>query len=151
MTTNGDGAADRPENGAATPQRDERGWFARGNTVSRGHPSPHAGKVAALRSALFREITPDKWREIILAMHKEACGVWDAIEGKWAARPNVRAAEWLADRLIGKPVETGAEDRLKRIEEALGLSNELDPEYLAGILETGRREGDRGESGDNST
>jgi hypothetical protein len=52
--------------------------------------------------------------------------------------------------LIGKPVEAGAEDRLKRIEEALGLSNELDPEYLASILDSARRDGDNGESGDNS-
>jgi hypothetical protein len=65
---------------------------------------------------MFRTITPDKWREIILAMHKEAVGVWDHLEGKWAARPNVRAAEWIADRLVGKPVEAGADilDKARR-------------------------------------
>ncbi|MCG3124893.1 MAG: hypothetical protein GIKADHBN_03399 [Phycisphaerales bacterium] len=137
-------------NREAKPQRDERGLFLPGNTVSKGHPSPHTKKIAGLRAELFRAIDAEKWREVILAMHKEAVGVWDAIEGKWASRPSVAAATWLADRLIGKPVEAGAEDRLKRIEEALGLSNELDPEYLASILESARREGDDGESGDNS-
>jgi hypothetical protein len=139
-----------PTDNGHRPQRDERGLFLPGNTVSRCTKSPHAGKVVALRAELFRTIDAGKWREIILAMHKEAVGVWDHLEEKWLHRPNVRAAEWIADRLIGKPVEAGAEERLKRIEDALGLSNELDPEHVADILATARREGDEGESGDNA-
>lgn len=129
-------------------QRNELGHFLPGNTVSKCTKSPHAGRVVALRAELFRTIDAGKWREIILAMHKEAVGVWDQLEDRWLHRPNVRAAEWIADRLIGKPVEAGAEDRLKRIEAALGLSNELDPEHIADILSTAQREGDDGENGD---
>jgi hypothetical protein len=135
-----------PDPAPPKPQRDARGYFAPGNTLSRCTKSPHASKVVALRAEMFRTITPDKWREIILAMHKEAVGVWDHLEGKWAARPNVRAAEWIADRLVGKPVEAGAEDRLRNIEEALGLPREFDPEHVADILDNARREGDSREN-----
>lgn len=125
------------------PERDARGLFLPGNRVSKGHPSPHAGKVQALRSALFREITPDRWREIIHAMHKEAVGVWDTIEGKWTHRPSVRCAEWISDRLIGKPTESGDEERLKRIEQALGLDDSLSPERIASILADADAHGER--------
>lgn len=123
------------------PMRTEAGYFAAGNTFARGRPKAHAGKVVALRSQLFTEVTPEKWAKIIRSMIAEAVGIFDPIERKWVARPNVKAAEWIGDRLIGKPVEAGAEDRLKRLEELLGLDDALDPEAVADHLEAARPEG----------
>ncbi len=130
------------------PQRDKRGWFLPGNTASKGHSSPHASKVVALKSVLFSEIGPERWRRIVLSMYVEAVGKYDTIEGKWVARPNVRAAEWLSDRLIGKPVESTAEDRLKRIEDTLGLDDSLDAARVAEILDAAHRDGDNGPAED---
>ncbi|MGQ0628146.1 MAG: hypothetical protein ACT4PL_08625 [Phycisphaerales bacterium] len=130
------------------PQRGKRGWFLPGNTASKGHSSPHASKVVALKSVLFSEIGPEQWRRIIRSMYVEAVGIFDRTEGKWTARPNVRAAEWLSDRLIGKPVESSAEDRLKRIEDSLGLDDSLDAARIAEILDTAHEQGDNGPTED---
>jgi hypothetical protein len=129
------------------PERDKRGWFAKGNTVSKGHASPHAAKVVALRSVFFEEITPERWRKLVLSMWADACGVYDRVEGKWSQRPNVKAAEFIADRMIGKPIESTAEERLRRIEDSLGLDDSLDPARIADVLNTARRHGDNGEPG----
>lgn len=133
-----------------TPQRGKRGWFLPGNTASKGpnHRSPHASKVVAVRSIMFEEMSPDRVRKIIRSMIVEATGLFDHVEHKWIARPSVKAAEFLFDRTIGKPVESSAEDRLKRIEESLGLDDSLDPARVAEILTTAYEQGDNGPAED---
>lgn len=129
-------------------QRGKRGWFLPGNTASKGHASPHAAKVVAVRSIMFEEMSPDRVRKIIRSMIVEATGLFDHVEHKWIARPNVKAAEFLFDRTIGKPIESTAEDRLKRIEESLGLDDSLDPARVAEILTTAYEQGDNGPAED---
>jgi hypothetical protein len=91
------------------PGRNANGHFAPGNTLSRGVPRPHTAKIALMRSTIFAEITPERWQKIIRAMYTQAIGQFDPIEQRWISRPSVKAAEWLSDRLIGKPVERRVE------------------------------------------
>jgi hypothetical protein len=116
-------------------ERDINGLFCPGNQIAKGRGNPHAREAVRLRAALYVEITPERWREVIQAMYRAAIGTWCQEENRWADRPNVNAATWIADRLIGKPVETGDEERLRRVEEALGLGHDLSPENVTAILE----------------
>ena len=65
--------------------------FQPGNTASRGHNADKAGAVAKLIARCQRAVSPGDWAEIVQALVAKA------------KAGDTKAAEWLWDRLIGKP------------------------------------------------
>jgi hypothetical protein len=80
--------------------RDNRGRFAAGNKAARGNP--YSRRAARLRAELFRECSPDDFRDIVRAL------ILKARDGDLAAIREV------FDRIIGKATE-GA-DLLARLD-----------------------------------
>lgn len=78
------------------------GRFVAGNAAAVGHRRPHAARVAALRAALFDELTADRLREVIGAVIAAAVG------------GDVTAARLVLQYALGEPQP---EDVLARIEE----------------------------------
>ena len=85
--------------------RSSGGRFAPGN---RGGPgNPHAKRVARLRSALFKAVTPADLRDVVAALLASAKG------------GDVPAAKELLQRLLGPPVELDLVERLDVLEKQL--------------------------------
>ncbi len=86
--------------------RDDRGRFAKGNGGGPGRPKKER-EVEYYRILQFR-CTPDRWQKIIDKALEQA------------ERGDAVARKWLADYLIGPPVErkevTGADGNALRIE-----------------------------------
>ncbi len=80
--------------------RSPKGTFLPGNKAARGNP--HARRVARLRSALLKAVTPADIRRIVKSL----------IEA--AAAGDTAAAKIVLDRTLGRP---DAIDLLSRIEE----------------------------------
>ena len=90
--------------------RDEKGRFVKGWKGGTGNP--HAAQVAKLRAALFAiPGLDDAIRQVFV---KQAL---KAVEER-----DTRAARFVFEYLIGKPIEIDLMDRLDRIEEMLDSS-----------------------------
>lgn len=74
---------------AALKGRDGHGRFAKGNRISRGNPL--ARRVARLRAALVRAVTPEDIAAVVEALIEKA------------RSGDVAAARELLDRTLGKP------------------------------------------------
>ncbi len=74
---------------AAPRGRDGHGRFAKGNRISRGNPL--ARRVARLRAALVRAVTPEDIAAVVAALVEKA------------RSGDVAAARELLDRTLGKP------------------------------------------------
>lgn len=85
--------------------RDGRGRFAPGNGGGPGNP--HAATVSRLRSALFRAVTEEDIREVVVALVTEA------------KAGSVPAARELLQRVLGQPEATDVLVRLEELQEAL--------------------------------
>lgn len=82
-----------------------RGRFAPGNKLAKGNP--HARRVARLRSALLKAVSPADLREVITALLTAAKG------------GDVSAARELLQRLLGPPESLDLIDRLHTLEQQL--------------------------------
>ena len=71
------------------PPKEHR--FKPGNQLARGHHADRAGAVAKLIARCQRAVKPKDWDEIVGALVAKA------------KRGDNKAAEWLWDRLVGKP------------------------------------------------
>ncbi|MCC5821842.1 MAG: hypothetical protein LAT64_00985 [Phycisphaerales bacterium] len=80
------------------------GRFTKGNPGGPGNP--HAAKVAKLRAAILRAVTPEDIEGIVLAMVHRAKG------------GDMAAVRELLDRAIGKPTDANIAERLEMLEEA---------------------------------
>lgn len=85
--------------------RDSRGRFGKGNPGGPGNP--YARRVAALRSALLEEVTPERLRKIARKLADEA------------ERGDFAAAKLLFSYTVGKPPEAPDPDRLDLDEKEL--------------------------------
>jgi hypothetical protein len=90
-------------------ERTPGGRFAPGNKAAVGNP--HARRVARLRSALLKAVTPADMKAIVARL------VQDARAG------NVQAAREVIERSLGKPVETDLLERIERLEQLLSKGN----------------------------
>ena len=96
--------------------RDNRGRFTPGNKGGTGNP--YAKKAAQIRKALYEAVSADDIR-----------GIVDAIKDK-AAAGDLRAAEIILDRLLGK-ADIGIDvlERLEALEKAIQSKNEEPPKW----------------------
>ena len=85
--------------------RNPDGRFAPGNRAGRGNP--HARRVARLRAALMRAVTPQDLAAVALALLAKA------------KDGDVAAARELLQRLLGPPVELDFVERLAAMERQL--------------------------------
>src|SRR3954451_23843505 len=99
METNG------PPSTPASNGRGPAGRFGAGNRFGRGNP--HARKVARLRSALLRSVSPADVGEVAAALLAQA------------KAGDVAAARELLQRLLGPPVELDLLERLATLEQHL--------------------------------
>src|SRR5687768_1674511 len=76
-----------------------------GNRCGRGNP--HARRVARLRSALLKAVTPDDLWDVVAALLSQA------------KAGDVAAAKELFQRLLGPPVELDLVERLASLEQRL--------------------------------
>ena len=81
--------------------RDARGRFLPGNRASRGNPL--AGRVAKLRSALIRAVSPEDMREMVQALVARARG------------GDVAAAKLVLSYAVGRPSEAPRPDEERSI------------------------------------
>lgn len=81
------------------------GRFAPGNKLARGNP--HAKRVARLRSALLKAVSPADLREVVTALLTSAKG------------GDVPAAKELLQRLLGPPESIDLMARLDELEATL--------------------------------
>src|SRR5215207_1896496 len=96
--------ADRePPSTAAPNGRGEKGRFGAGNKCGRGNP--HARRVARLRSALLKAVTPQDLRDVVVALLSQAKAA------------DVPAAKELFQRLLGPPVELDLLEWLAEMEQ----------------------------------
>ena len=86
--------------------RDSGGRFVKGNGGGPGNP--YARRVARLRSALFKAVTPEDIREVVTALLNSAKG------------GDVSAARELLQRLLGPPEAVDLMQRLDVLEQQLG-------------------------------
>lgn len=66
------------------------GKFANGNQAGKGRGNPHAARVTELRAKFYEAVTDEQFLDVVHAMLAEA------------KAGNVKAAEWIAERLLGK-------------------------------------------------
>jgi len=85
--------------------RTARGTFAKGNAGGPGNP--HAKRVARLRSALMRAITPGDIKAIVSKLID------------MARAGDVAAAREVLQRVFGPPVPADLQDRIQKIESLL--------------------------------
>jgi hypothetical protein len=78
--------------------RDACGKFAKGNKLAKGNP--HARRVAALKTSFLDAITPERMKELALALHARALG------------GDVAAAQLLLRYTLGKPDSPVNPDRV---------------------------------------
>jgi hypothetical protein len=97
--------SEAPSTNGANGGRQDGGRFAKGNPGGPGNP--HARRVARLRSALLKAVTPADMKAIVARL------VQDARAG------NVQAAREVIERSLGKPVETDLLERIERLEQLL--------------------------------
>ncbi|HPM84240.1 MAG TPA: hypothetical protein PLF81_26230 [Candidatus Anammoximicrobium sp.] len=90
--------------------RTARGTFAKGNAGGPGNP--HAKRVARLRSALLRAVTPEDIKAIIRKLVESA------------KSGDVPAAREVLSRLFGPYVATDLEDRIAKLENVLGAQTD---------------------------
>ena len=100
-----------PPSPAGSNGRGPNGRFAPGNRAGRGNP--HARRVARLRAALLRSVTPEDIVDVARALLAQAK------EG------DVAAAKELLQRLLGPPVELDLIERLEAMERRLAELQEL--------------------------
>jgi hypothetical protein len=94
----------------STNGRTISGQFASGNKGGPGNP--HARRVARLRSALLRAVTPDDLTAVVNALLTQA------------KAGDVQAAKELLQRLLGPPVAEDVLERLRGLEQALATLEE---------------------------
>lgn len=85
--------------------RDERGRFAAGNAGGPGNPL--GGKVAKLRAALLRSVTPAVLRRIVGALVSKA------------ERGDTAAAKLVLAYTLGRPTEADLLERIEVLERVL--------------------------------
>ena len=85
--------------------RNPGGRFGKGNKGGPGNP--FAAKVAKLRTAMLRSVSPADMKAIIGKLVEEAKG------------GNVQAAKEVLERCLGKPFEADLMERLEKMEAAL--------------------------------
>ncbi len=114
-----DTTVDKPDL-PADPNRDRRGHFVRGNTA---HNKTRSGynvkKQAKLRASILACVTTDRLATMVAALLAKAC------------RGDVHAARLILEYSLGKPLPGDILERIARIEGAMDLSDELDPEAIA--------------------
>jgi hypothetical protein len=81
------------------------GRFAPGNKVAKGNP--HAKRVAQLRSALLKAVSPTDLRQVVSALLSAAKG------------GDVPAARELLQRLLGPPEALDLVERLHQLEQQI--------------------------------
>jgi hypothetical protein len=81
------------------------GRFVPGNKGGPGNP--HAGRVARLRAALFKSVTPSDLRLVIAALLSQA------------KAGDVASIRELLQRLLGPPVEIDFAERLEALEQTI--------------------------------
>lgn len=81
------------------------GTFGPGNKVAKGNP--YAKRVAKLRAALFKAVTPADLTEVVGALLTQA------------KRGDVASIKELLQRLLGPPVEADFAERLGALEEQI--------------------------------
>jgi hypothetical protein len=86
------------------------GRFAKGNAGGPGNP--HARRVARLRSALFKAVTPEDLRDVVTALLTSAKG------------GDVSAARELMQRLLGPAEAVDLMERLDALEAKIQQLNE---------------------------
>jgi hypothetical protein len=85
--------------------RTSAGRFAAGNNGGPGNP--HARRVARLRAALLRAVTPEDLTAVVTALLTQA------------KAGDVQAAKELLQRLLGPPVAEDIVERLRVLEETM--------------------------------
>ena len=93
-------------NGSGHEGRDALGRFGRGNPGGPGG-NPQARRMARLRAAMLRAVTPDEIRCIIGVLVAEA------------KAGNVQAAREVLDRCLGRPEPLDFIERVERLEAVL--------------------------------
>ena len=88
--------------------RGPRGRFGPGNRSGRGNP--HSRRVALLRTALLRAVTPEDLRDVAIALLAQA------------KAGDVAAARELMQRLLGPPVELDLIERIESLERGVAAS-----------------------------
>ena len=86
--------------------RAANGRFLKGQWKG-GPGNPYARRVAALRSALLKAVTPDDIEAVVRVLIEKA------LQG------DVPAIRELFDRVLGRPVEADFVERLKALEDAM--------------------------------
>ena len=97
--------SDAPSTNGLNGGRSLGGRFGKGNKGGPGNP--FAAKVARLRSAMLRSVSPADMKAIIGKLVEEAKG------------GNVQAAKEVMERCLGKPFEADLMERLEKMEAAL--------------------------------
>jgi len=90
--------------------RQAGGRFAQGNAGGPGNP--HAKRVAKLRTALFKAVSPDDLKAVVAALLKSAKG------------GDVAAARELLQRLLGPPEALDFVERLEGMEQKIAAMQE---------------------------
>ena len=123
-----EGKVDKPN--LPTTDRDSKGQCARGNTANtvakRG--GYNVSKQAKLRASILASVTPERLATIVGAMIAQACG------------GDVHAARLILEYSLGKPLPGDILERISRIEGAMDLPDDLDPEAIAGGVTVQRTE-----------
>ncbi len=111
-----------PAPGAATPGRDGKGRFAKGNKYGPGNP--FARQTAALRSALLRQLTEEQIEQVAALLLQKA------LEGDLAA---IRLVLLYA---VGKPTPAVNPDDLEREEFEYHRADRVTPEEMQRLTAT---------------
>ena len=90
--------------------RQAGGRFAQGNAGGPGNP--HAKRVAKLRTALFKAVSPDDLKAVVAALLASAKG------------GDVAAARELLQRLLGPPEAIDFVDRLEALEQNIASAQQ---------------------------
>ena len=101
---------DRPSTNGENGERNANGRFAKGN--SGGPGNPFAKRVARLRSALFKSVSPQDLREVVAALLKQA------------KAGDVASIKELLQRLLGPPEAIDLVERLDALEAKIEQMNE---------------------------
>ncbi|RJQ26416.1 hypothetical protein C4577_03630 [Candidatus Parcubacteria bacterium] len=76
------------------PEKKKSHLFGPGNKAAAGHKRPHHKAVRALQNCIYEEVTPEELSKIVRKL------IWKAKRG------DVKAAQILLDRSLGKPVQS---------------------------------------------
>jgi hypothetical protein len=95
--------------------RGGNGRFASGNKLAKGNP--HAKRVARLRSALLKAVSPADLREVVVALLSAA------------KAGDVAAARELLQRLLGPPEAADLIQRMDELEQRIAAATETESRW----------------------